>query len=207
METFKHVREWLQPGSFLIGIDLKDQFLSVPMNKKYRKYLKFLWLGKMFEWQVLPFGLKCSPRVVTKLLKPVIGMLRSVFGIKLSIYMDDIILQGRTKLEAYLHAQITILVLLCLGWEVNWEKSTLVPTHKLTHLGFMIDTESMTATLPDAKISRLQTFAKTTLVEKSVSVHNAERLLGLMESVRPVVPLAAFHYRGLQKQLLKTKWF
>ena len=115
MECFRQVREWLQPGAFLIGIDLKDQFLSVPMNKKNRKFLKFTWLEKLYHWCVLPFGLKCSPRVVTKLLKPVISLLRSTFGIRISIYMDDMILQAKSKAEAFLHAQITILVLLCLG--------------------------------------------------------------------------------------------
>ena len=119
METFKQVRDWLQPGAFLIGVDLKDQFLSVPIHKKFRKYLRFSWLGKLLEWCVLPFGLKCSPRVVTKLLRPVMAFLRSVWGIMLSVYMDDMILQAPTAEECYFHAQILILVLLCCGWEVN----------------------------------------------------------------------------------------
>ena len=201
------VREWLQPNHYLIGLDLKDQFLSVGMNKKFRKFLRFQWQGKLYEWSSLPFGLKCSPRVVTKLLKPVVAMLRSQFSIKISIYMDDIILQGRSAEEVSLHAQITILVLLSLGWECNWEKSKLVPSKKLTHLGFDICTETMTATLPEAKIDRLQTFAKDTLNDKFVTVHNLEKLIGLMESVRPVTINSALNYRGLQKQLLKAKRF
>ena len=63
----------------------------------------------------------------------------------------------------------------------------------------------MTATLPEAKIDRLQTFAKTTLKDNFVTVHNLEKLIGLMESVRPVTISAALHYRGLQKQLLTAK--
>ena len=45
------------------------------------------------------------------------------------------------------------------------------------------------------------------MVVKVVSVHNAEKILGTMESVRPVTPLCALHYRTLQKQLLKAKVF
>ena len=45
------------------------------------------------------------------------------------------------------------------------------------------------------------------MVAKVVSVHDAERILGTMESVRPVTPLCALHYRALQKQLLKAKTF
>ena len=38
-----------------------------------------------------------------------------------------------------------------------------------------------------------------------VTVHDAERILGTMESVRPVSPLCALHYRAFQKQLLGAK--
>ena len=205
METFVQVREWIQPGSYLIGIDLKDQFLSVPVARKFRKYLRFSWLGKLLEWRVIPFGLKCSPRVVTKLLKPVLAFLRVTWGIMISIYMDDMILQAPTAQEVYFHAQLTILVLLCLGWEVNWEKTSLTPSHNLTHLGFDIDTLSMTASCPMKKVDILREAAKTALKEGKISVHCAEKLLGRMESVRPVTPLAALHYRALQKQLLSAK--
>ena len=142
----------MQPGAFLIGLDPKDQFLSVPIHKKFQKYLRFTWLGKLFEWCVLPFGLKCSPRVVTKLLRPVMAFLRSVWGIMVSVYMDDMIFQGKTEEEVYFNAQLTILLLLCLGWEVNWHKSNLTPSHTLTHLGFDLDTVSMTASCPDKKV-------------------------------------------------------
>ena len=38
-----------------------------------------------------------------------------------------------------------------------------------------------------------------------VSVWDAERILSTMESVRPVTPLCAMHYRSFQRQLLKAK--
>ena len=38
-----------------------------------------------------------------------------------------------------------------------------------------------------------------------VTVHDAERILGTMESVHPVTPLCALHYRAFQKQLLRAK--
>ena len=41
--------------------------------------------------------------------------------------------------------------------------------------------------------------------DKTVTVHQAERLLGMMESVHPVAPLAALYYRSLQRQLIYAK--
>ena len=115
------------------------------------------------------------------------------------------ILQASTAEQAYFHAQLTILVLLCLGWEVNWEKSSLKPSHQLTHLGFDIDTSTMTASCPPKKSERLITDATTVLMDGYITVHKAEKLLGLMESVRPVTPFAVLHYRAFQKQLLIAK--
>ena len=68
-------------------MDLKDAFLHVPIHKSFKKFLRFQWLGSLYEWQVLPFGLKCSPRVLTKVLKPVMAFLRGTWGILIAIYM------------------------------------------------------------------------------------------------------------------------
>ena len=135
------------------------------------------------------------------------AFLRSEWGVDISVYMDDMILQAATPELAYFHAQLTILLLLSLGWEVNWEKSHLIPSQKITHLGFEIDSLAMTATCPSAKIERLQNEAKSALDKGFITVHEAEKLLGLMESMRPVTPLAAYHFRSLQKQLLLAKKF
>ena len=87
------------------------------------------------------------------------GFLRSAWGILISIYMDDMILQGKTAEEVYFNAQLTILLLMSLGWEINWSKSSLTPSHTLTHLGFHIDTVSMTASCPQKKVERLRDMA------------------------------------------------
>ena len=44
------------------------------------------------------------------------------------------------------------------------------------------------------------------MIEGSITVHDCERMLGMMESVRPVTPYAALHYRSVQRQLLDAKY-
>ena len=58
------------------GLDLKDAFLHVPMDAKVKKFLQFKWKGKLYEWQVLPFGLKCSPQILTLMVKHIVKFLR-----------------------------------------------------------------------------------------------------------------------------------
>ena len=205
MEGISQVRQWIKENAWFCSIDLKDQFLHCPINSEFRKFLRFSWLGQILEWQVLPFGLRCSPRVVTKILKPCMAFLRSVFGILITIYIDDMLLQSSSPETVLRHSQITALLLMLLGWSLNWEKSNFVPSQEVIHLGFIFNSKKMTISCPPPKIERLQEFSRTLLKAKVSSVHDLERLIGTMESVRPSTPLAALKYRNLQKQLLKSK--
>ena len=74
------------------------------------------------EWIILPFGLTCSPRVLTKVLKPIIAFLRLTWCIALSIYMDDMLLRATSPEEAVFHAQLVMLTLLSLGVSFNFKK-------------------------------------------------------------------------------------
>ena len=205
MEGLKQVRDWIQPGAWFCGMDLKDAYLHIPVCDAFRKFLRFKWMDMLLEWCVIPFGLKCSPRVLTKVLKPVMAFIRATWGILISIYMDDLLVQGSTKDQVLLHAQVAALLLMVLGWSLNWKKSDFVPKQQIVHLGFSIDSVSMTISCPPDKIKRLQGMCAKAMSEGVITVHDAEKLLGTMESVRPVTPLAALRYRPIQKQLLRAK--
>ena len=72
-------------------------------------------------------------------------------------------------------------------------------------LNFEICTKTMTAKCPVKKIDILVEAANKALNDGYLTVHSAEKLMGLMESVRPVTPLAALKYRSIQMQLLNAK--
>ena len=205
MESISSVREWLQPGYFAVSLDLKDAYLHIPVHDEFKKYLRFTWLGELLEWQVIPFGLTCSPRVMTKVLKPVLAFLRSEFGILASIYIDDLLIQAVDEETCQLHMQIVILVFMSLGWTFKWEKCSLVPRQIFDHLGFTFDTNQMLIIVPQEKIVKLQNLCMVAADKAKCSTAELERIIGTMESVRPAVSLAALHYRNLQRQLLSAK--
>ena len=78
------------------GLDLKDAFLHVPMDAGVKKFLQFEWKGKLYEWQVLPFGLKCSPQILTLMVEPIIKFLHDR-GINLTAYIEDFTNQARCR--------------------------------------------------------------------------------------------------------------
>ena len=93
MEGLEAVRKLIQPGDFMMKLDLQDAYFSVPIHNSHKKYLRFVFQGITYEFQCLPFGLSSAPRTFTKLLKPVIVLLR-IQGIRIVIYLDDIAYSG-----------------------------------------------------------------------------------------------------------------
>ena len=205
METLANVREWIKPGSFCTSLDLKDAFLHIPIHQSSKKFLRFKFLNQLLEWQVLVFGLTCSPRVITKILKPVVAFLRLTWSILISIYIDDILVQHSDIATCNLHTQIVIIVFMALGWSFKFEKCDLVPKQNFLHLGFLFNTVDMTISCPPDKISRLQSLCSENLSKRKCTVLTLEKIIGTIESVRPAVRLAALYYRSLQSQLLAAK--
>ena len=134
MEEVAWIRQWLRSGSWFCGIDIA--FLNVPIHRKFRKFLRFEWGGKLLEWQVLPFGLTCSPRILTTMVRPIAGYLRDNFGILLSTFMDDMLTQAKSRKLARYETHVVCLVFMCCGWSLNWTKTILEPTQTRVHLFF-----------------------------------------------------------------------
>ena len=129
------VRKWCQKGFMCAGLDLKDAFLHVPMRAQVKKFLRFKWKGKLYELQVLPFGLKCSPRILTYILAPIIYFLQGR-DITLTAFMDDFTNQVKCRYKEIFQIHVIALVFMCCGRSINWVKTILEPIGIPLHLGF-----------------------------------------------------------------------
>ena len=123
METQGSVRSAIRSQEWTVSIDIRDAYLHVPMHQAVRKYLHFLVNKKVYQFTCLPFGLVTSPREFTKLLRPVVSLLRQQ-GVKLHVYLDDWLIRADTPEQAQLHAQTIIRVLQFLGWIINSRSPT-----------------------------------------------------------------------------------
>lgn len=95
METIQNLKDVLQRADFMVKLNLKDAYQMVPVHRTHHRYLRFVWKGAVFEFTSLQFGLASAPCTFTKLLKPVATHLRQ-FGIRIMIYLDDILLMAPT---------------------------------------------------------------------------------------------------------------
>ena len=70
MEDIFLLKSVLKQGDFMTKLNLRDTHLSVPVDKKLRIYLHFIWRGVLCQFTCLPFGLSSSGRIFTKAMKP-----------------------------------------------------------------------------------------------------------------------------------------
>ena len=76
LESLELVKTMLKSNDYLMKLDLKDAYYSVPIAEEHRKYLRFQFRGVTYEYQCLPLRLSSAPQAFTKLVKPVIAILR-----------------------------------------------------------------------------------------------------------------------------------
>ena len=134
MESLQIAKNLIQPGDFLMKLDLKDAYYTVPVHQEHRRYLCFRYQGTLYEFCCLPFGLSSAPRAFTKLLKPVATLLRSV-GIRIVIYLDDILLLHQDQEELGKIFDKVLELLQNLGLTIKQEKCSSAPTQSLVFLG------------------------------------------------------------------------
>lgn len=130
MESIKHIRHMIRKGDWFVSIDLKDAFLHVPMDPRFFKWLRFRWNGQLYEFTTLPFGLTSSPWVFTKVLREVVAFLRSR-GIRLAIYLDDMLIMGSSYQEALSALHECRSLLEQLGFTLNLDKSVMEPAQRI----------------------------------------------------------------------------
>lgn len=197
MEGIHSLRDLLRPNDWLGKIDLKDAYFVVPIWENHQKFLRFLWKGSLMEFACLPFGLASAPRIFTKLMKPVVALLRRS-GIRLIIYLDDILFMNQTPMALRRDISTALHLLENLGFIINMTKSQLDPTQTLEFLGFLVNTRDMTLVLPQGKVTNIKNLCTQMMALKVVTVRDVARLIGkLTASIQAIFP-APLHYRQLQ---------
>ena len=206
MESLKDVKNIIQEGDWMVKIDMKDAYFTVPLSQKSQKYVRFKWRNQIYKFLCLCFGIGPAPRLFTKLLKVLTSVLRRL-NIRLVIYLDDILIFGSSKEEIEMTRDTTLYLLENLGFIVNLKKSELNPSQIMEYLGVVIDSLKMTMSLTEKKINSLSKLCTETLNKGSCSIRELSRVLGkLISTAAAVTPcmLQVRHLQQLQIQGLKT---
>jgi hypothetical protein len=187
-------------------LDIKKAYLQVPIRAADHSLLAFEWDHGWYKCRALMFGLCNAVFLFTKLMKPVVRELRRT-GVRCLIYLDDLLLVGRTRREACTAVRKAQALLEALGWIINIEKSVLVPTQQIRYLGLLVDTVRMQIIAPPDKCRTTRKDAAHALSDGGFrGLRHLQRFRGYVESFARAVRGTHTIMRPLQRLLLRATY-
>ncbi|XDV29293.1 hypothetical protein PO909_032430 [Leuciscus waleckii] len=197
MLTTRQILVQIRQGDWFVSIDLKDAYFQIQIASRHRRYLRFAFEGQAYQYTVLPFGLSLAPRTFTKCMDAALAPLR-MRGVRVLNYLDDWLILAQSRAVLIEHTTILLDHLEDLGLSVNWAKSSLSPSQKISFLGTELDSLSMIARLSQQRAVDIRRTANSFRCGASVPLKRFQKMLGLMASASSVLQLGLLRMRPLQ---------
>ncbi|CAF4953093.1 unnamed protein product, partial [Rotaria socialis] len=185
---------------FFSKLDLKSGFWQFPINAKDRFKAAFITPFGLYEWNVLPQGLRNAPPSFQRIMNKVLS---SCIDFSL-VYLDDIIIFSRTYREHLLHLEKVLNGLKLHNLTLNSMKCQ-IAQQTIAYLGHAISSKTITP-LPE----KIKSIA---LLPEPKSLAQANRFIGGLSWYRKFIPqfasiVAPIHaVTNLSKsQRYKFKW-
>lgn len=175
----------------MTSVDMQDAYFHIPIHRDSRKFLRFVYGNKVFQFRALCFGLSTAPQVSTRVLALLAKWLY-LMGIKSSLYLDDWLLQAQSREKCSEDLQKTLLLAQDLGLMINFQKSQLIPSQWVLYLGMIIGSRSFRVSPSPKRIkSCLNTISRFLLLDQC-SANEWMILLGTLSSIEQFVFWAGF---------------
>ncbi len=182
------------------SLDLKDAYFHIQIAPHHRRFLRFAFEGVAYQYTVLPFGLSLAPRTFTKCMDAALSPLRQM-GIRILNYLDDWLILAQSEVELLSHRTLILSHLERLGLRVNFAKSALSPSQRISFLGTVLDSAHMRAVIAPERALAIQKLAATFKSATARPLKVFQRMLGLMAAASPVLQLGLLRMRPLQRWL------
>ena len=200
METIQTVWETLSPGNYTFSLDLQDAYFHVPIHVNFRKYLRFAFEGKIYQFRALPFGLSTSPWAFTRVVSEVKKMVH-LLNIMLNLYLDDWLVQVVSYQLGLEQAQMMLDLCRELGLLVNLEKSELTPSQDFVFIGARFNLVRALVFPSEANATKVAKLVWLFRTSKAQTARKWQSLLGTLGSQDRFIRYARFHMRPIQWHL------
>ncbi|XP_076105680.1 uncharacterized protein LOC143073808 [Mytilus galloprovincialis] len=164
--------QFITNNSFCFQFDIVSAYHHVNILMPHTEYLGFSWrhenTDKWYKFLVLPFGLSSACYIFTKITRPLIKKWRGE-GKQVLMYLDDGLGTHTDEETCKTMSNQVRQDLIQSGFVPKNEKSKWSPMKLLVFLGYSIDTNRGTITIPNERVQKvLKTIAD---VEYYVSKH------------------------------------
>ena len=198
MFTTSSVLSSVEKGDYAFKIDLQDAYFHVPIHPSSRKYLRFAFENKVYQFRVLPFGLNTAPQVFTRLGHTVTAYLHRQ-GVSVIPYLDDWLVHHPDRQILLRHQALLIDTLDLVGFILNRKKSELDLTQDLQFLGIHLRLDIGRASLPESKAGEIVACARHLSSLKILDYSQVSHLMGSLNWASGLIPLGRLYLRPLQR--------
>ena len=167
-----------------------------PIHPSSRKYLRFAFENRVYQFQVLPFGLNTAPQVFTRLGHTVTAYLHRQ-GISVIPYLDDWLIHHPDRQVLLRHQAQLLNTLDLVGFILNEKKSELDLTKDLEFLRIHLRLDLGKALLPESKAWEIVARHLSSL--KVLNYTQVSQLLGSLNWASGLIPLGRLYLRPLQR--------
>ena len=178
-------------------LDLSDAYFHIPISLASRKFLRFVWNNKVYQFLAVPFDLAVAPQVFTRVFQTFIAHLHTL-SVQAHSYLDDSLLKEFDSEILSRHTCLSIRLLLDLGFLISWKKSQILPSQDFLFFGEYYMTDLGLIFPPEEKFQSLCQKILIFSNSPSVTAQQFSQLLGFLISLADVVPLGRLHIRPLQ---------
>ena len=159
-QTLDDARRFITPGCWMAKVDLESAYRSVKIHPSNYTATGLAWKFAdkdeiLLVDTRLPFGARKSVFIFDTLSRAVVAIMKSKGFLHILSYLDDFFICEKTFDKCLLALNTLIRLLRSLGFSISFPK-VIGPAHQLVFLGILIDSLSMTFSLPADKIVALQ---------------------------------------------------
>ena len=202
MEGLHTLKARLRRDDWITSIDIADFYPHALIYEGHRRYLRFIWDGVHYQFRACCFGLASAPRCFTKLLRPVMQLLRAA-GIRSVVYLDDLCLLAPSRADAVRKTQLAVDLLVRLGFLIS-PKSEVDPSRTREFLGMQVDSHKMELRVPAQKIKNFKDAVRRSLRQNAEGTLSLRQLAGVLGKINAMSP-AVLPARLLSRHLMLDK--
>ncbi len=200
MITLKQILSQIRTGDWFCSLDLKDAYFHIQIAPPSQTILEIRLLGSSLPVHGPTLWAVSGPPTFTKCMDMALSPLRQM-GIRILNYLDDWLILAQSEVELLSHRTLILSHLERLGLRVNFAKSALSPSQRVSFLGTVLDSAHMRAVIVPERALAIQKLAATFKSGTARPLKAFQRMLGLMATESPVLQLGLLRMRPLQRWL------